>query len=254
MIRFEKVAKKLGTKQVLNGVTFEIEKGEIFVIVGFSGTGKSVTLRHMVRLLTPDEGSVWIEDDNISEAKGSELARIRSRFGVLFQGGALLQWLSIGDNIGLPLRQRTNMTPNEVDDLVREKLALVQLEEVFEKRPADLSGGMQKRAALARALIMKPEIILYDEPTSGLDPVTSRRIDKLISDTRDSMGVTSVVVTHDLHSALSIGSRIAMLDQGRVVELSKPEDFVRSTRPEVVRFLESQYITKRGSWEEGLKQ
>jgi phospholipid/cholesterol/gamma-HCH transport system ATP-binding protein len=251
MIRFERVDKSLGGRKILDGVSFEIEKGETFVIVGSSGTGKSVTLKHMVRLLTPDEGRVFVGDDVVSEADGAELQEIRSRFGVLFQGGALLQWLTIGDNVCLPLRQRTQMSEEEADEIAREKLKLVELEDVFHKYPSDLSGGMQKRAALARAIVIEPEIILYDEPTSGLDPVTSRTIDSLIDDLRNDLGVTSVVVTHDLHSALAIGSRIAMLAKGRVVELATPEDFVKSEKEEVQRFLESQYITRRGSWEEG---
>lgn len=249
MIRFERVTKSLGKRKVLDDISFEIEPGETFFIVGSSGTGKSVTLKHMVRLLTPDEGRVWVGDDVVSEAGGEELEHIRSRFGVLFQGGALLQWLTVGDNVGLPLRQRTSMDYDEIDKLVREKLELVELEDVFEKYPADLSGGMQKRAALARAIIMKPEIILYDEPTSGLDPVTSRTIDKLIDDLRKNLGVTSVVVTHDLHSALAIGTRIAMLADGHIVEVATPEEFVESDKPQVRRFLKSQYITTKGSWE-----
>jgi phospholipid/cholesterol/gamma-HCH transport system ATP-binding protein len=252
MIRFDKVKRRLGGKTVLDGVSFEIEKGETYVIVGSSGTGKSVTLKHMVRLLTPDEGQVWVGDDVVSEASGLELEQIRSRFGVLFQGGALLQWLTVGDNVGLPLRQRTQMESDDIDKLAREKLELVELEDVFDKSPSDLSGGMQKRAALARAIITDPEIILYDEPTSGLDPVTSRTIDKLIDDLRKNLGVTSVVVTHDLHSALAIGTRVCMLAKGHVVEVSAPEDFIKSDKPEVRSFLESQYITTRGSWEEGM--
>jgi len=249
MIRFENVKKTFGSKVVLDGVSFEIATGETFVIVGTSGTGKSVTLKHMVRLLTPDSGRVWIGDDLVSDASGSDLERIRARFGVLFQSAALLQWLTVGDNIGLPLRQHTDMELDAVDDLVLEKLKLVDLPDVFFKHPVNLSGGMQKRAGLARAIITNPEIILYDEPTSGLDPVTSRRIDKLINDLRDNLGVTSVVVTHDLQSALAIGTRIAMLDKGHVVELSTPEDFVRSSQPEVQLFLKSQYITEKGPWE-----
>ncbi len=252
MIRFEKVKRALGGKTVLDGVSFEVEKGETYVIVGSSGTGKSVTLKHMVRLLTPDEGKVWVGNDLVSEASGLELEQIRARFGVLFQGGALLQWLTVGDNVGLPLRQRTEMDSDDIDELVREKLELVELEDVFNKMPSDLSGGMQKRAALARAIITDPEVILYDEPTSGLDPVTSRTIDKLIDDLRKNLGVTSVVVTHDLHSALAIGTRVCMLAKGHVVEVSTPKDFIQSDKPEVRSFLESQYITTRGSWEKGM--
>ncbi len=249
MIRFQRVTKHLGGKLVLDKVSFEIEKGETFIIVGVSGAGKSVTLKHMVRLLTPEEGRVMVGDDVVSEARGADLERIRSRFGVLFQSAALLQWLKVGDNVGLPLHQRTDLSPDEIDRRVREVLEMVRLEDVFEKYPADLSGGMQKRVGLARAIIMNPEIILYDEPTSGLDPVTSRTIDHLIDRLRRELGVTSVVVTHDLHSALAIGTRIAMLDGGKIVEIASPREFVKSRNPVVQSFLESQYITRKGAWE-----
>jgi len=249
MIRFEQVYKRLGSKMVLDGVDYEIKKSEIFIIVGLSGAGKSVSLKHMVRLLTPDSGRVWVGDDCISEATGPDLERIRAQFGYLFQSGALLQWMSAGDNVGLPLREHTRKSDDEIDAIAREKMRLVKLEEAYEKMPADLSGGMRKRVALARAIVRDPEIVLYDEPTSGLDPVTSRTIDKLILDTRNELGVTSIVVTHDLHSALSIGDTIAMLHEGKIVELSPPSQFIRSTNPIVQSFLESQYITTRGAWE-----
>ncbi|HOW98864.1 MAG TPA: ATP-binding cassette domain-containing protein [Kiritimatiellia bacterium] len=249
MIRFEKVTRRLGGRLVLDAVDFEIEKGETFVIVGSSGAGKSVTLKHMVRLLTPDAGRVWVGDDAVSEARGAELERIRSRFGVLFQGAALLQWLNVGDNVALPLREHTDLGEEEIDRLVEERLRLVNLEDVAAKFPADLSGGMRKRVGLARAIVMKPEIILYDEPTSGLDPVTSRTIDHLIDNLRRELGVTSVVVTHDLHSALAIGTRIAMLHEGKIIEVSTPEEFIRSKQEVVRGFLDAQYITQRGTWE-----
>ena len=249
MIRFEKVTKRLGRKNVLDGCSFEISKGETFVIVGFSGAGKSVTLKHMVRLLTPDHGRVLVGDDVVSEARGADLERIRSRFGYLFQSGALLQWLNVLENVGLPLREHTRMGDEEIDRIAMEKLKLVGLEEAHDKLPDNISGGMRKRVALARAIVRTPEIILYDEPTSGLDPVTSRTIDRLIDSLRGELGVTSVVVTHDLHSALAIGTRIAMLYEGEIVELATPEEFVRSKNPVVRSFLEAQYITKPGDWE-----
>jgi phospholipid/cholesterol/gamma-HCH transport system ATP-binding protein len=254
MIRFDKVTKRLGSRNVLDEVDLEIRQGETYVICGPSGMGKSVTLKHMVRLLTPDAGEVYVGDDCVSEAGGRELERIRARFGVLFQGGALLQWLSAGENVALPLRERLNMTDaDEIEALVREKLRLVDLEEAYDKYPSDLSGGMRKRVALARAIITKPEIILYDEPTSGLDPVTSRTIDKLIDDLRKELKVTSVVVTHDLHSALAIGTRIAMLHFGKIVEVATPEAFVKSDNEVVRGFLDAQYITRRGEWENQVK-
>lgn len=253
MIVFDKVTKKLGGKTILDEVSFEIPDGETFVIVGLSGAGKSVTLKHMVQLLVPDRGEVRIGDDVISSASGAELERMRRRFGVLFQGAALLQWLSVFENVALPLREHTKLSEKEIEKTVREKLSLLNMEESMDKIPADLSGGMQKRVGLARAIVMDPEIILYDEPTSGLDPVTSRLIDRLIENLRKELGITSVVVTHDLHSALAVGTRIMMIDGGKIVENSPPDDFIKSTNETVKSFLESQYITRRGVWEKGME-
>lgn len=252
MIRFERVVKALGGRRVLQGVNLTIEPNETFVILGGSGGGKSVTLKHMVRLLTPDEGRVWIGDDCVSEATGGPLERIRNRFGMLFQSSALLQWMSVGDNVALPLREKTNMGEAEIQALVEEKLDLFGMRDAIDKFPADLSGGMQRRVGLARAVITAPEIILYDEPTSGLDPMTSRSIDALINDLRTRLGVTSVVVTHDLHSALSIATRIGVIAEGRIDRVMTPDAFVRSDDPVIRKFLEAQYITKRGRWEEAM--
>jgi phospholipid/cholesterol/gamma-HCH transport system ATP-binding protein len=249
MIRLEGVRKYLGGKMVLDGIDLEVQRGETLVIVGPSGTGKSVTMKHMVRLLTPDEGRVMVGDEVVSEAGGAQLERIRERFGVLFQGGALLEWLTVAENVALPLREKTSLKEDEIMARVLEKLRLVGLENDREKYPSEISGGMRKRASLARAIVRSPEIILYDEPTTGLDPVSARTIDTLIDDMRDKLGVTSVVVTHDLHSALSIGTRIAMLFDGKIVELAAPEKFIESQQDEVKQFLESQFITRRGVWE-----
>ena len=253
MIRLEKVTKALGGRTVLDGIDLEIRKGETMVIVGPSGTGKSVTLKHMVRLLTPDEGRVYVEDDIVSEAAGHKLELIREKFGVLFQGGALLEWLTVGENVALPLREKSKLGNDEIVQKVVEKLRLVGLEQEWDKYPSEISGGMRKRVGFARAIIRDPRIILYDEPTSGLDPVSSRTIDKLIDDLRHELGVTSVVVTHDLHSALSIGTRIAMLYGGKILELADPEAFVQSGVEEVKMFLESQFITRKGDWEKNIQ-
>lgn len=251
MITFEHVTKTLGGKVILDDVSFEVPQGETFVVVGLSGAGKSVTLKHMVHLLVPDRGTIRIGEDIISKARGPELERMRSRFGVLFQGAALLQWLTVFENVALPLRENTGMTEEEIRKTVLEKLRLLNMHEAAGKFPSDLSGGMQKRVGLARAIVMSPEIILYDEPTSGLDPVTSRLIDELIENLRKELGITSVVVTHDLHSALAIGTRIMMIDGGKIVENATPGEFIRSENETVKRFLESQYITRRGAWEKG---
>jgi len=249
MIRFQNIGKTLGGTQVLKDLTFQIADGEIFVIVGSSGVGKSVTLKHMVRLLTPDEGEVHVDGENITNFTGAALATVREKFGYLFQGGALLAWLNVAENVALPLREKTPMENDEILAKVHETLRLVGLAEAAEKMPSEISGGMQKRAGLARAIIHDPGIILYDEPTTGLDPVTARTIDGLIHKMKEELNVTSVVVTHDLHSALSIGTRIAMLHGGAFIEVSTPQDFLKSERPEVQSFLESQFITREGSWE-----
>jgi len=249
MIQFEQVTKTLGGRKVLDAIDLEVRDGETLAIVGPSGTGKSVTLKHMVRLMTPDAGQVLVGGEPISEATGRDLERLREKFGVLFQGGALLEWLNVFENVALPLREKTQTGEEEIVSRVREKLRLVGLDQDELKHPSEISGGMRKRAGLARAIIRNPEIILYDEPTSGLDPVSARTIDALIDDMRQKLTVTSVVVTHDLHSALSIATRIAMLSEGRIVELATPEDFIKSKVEAVVRFLEAQYITTRGSWE-----
>jgi phospholipid/cholesterol/gamma-HCH transport system ATP-binding protein len=249
ILRFENVTKTFGSRAVLDGMNFAIRRGETFVIVGPSGTGKSVTLKHMVRLLTPDDGDIYVGDDCVNAATGCELSALRERFGYLFQGGALLAWLSVGENIALPLREKTKLPEDEIHKRVMRVLGMVEMSDAYDKRPADISGGMCKRAGLARAIITEPEIVLYDEPTSGLDPVTARTIDALIEHLQIELGVTSVVVTHDLHSALSIGSRIAMIHGGKVLELAAPDEFIKSENSEVRKFLKSQYITERGSWE-----
>ena len=252
MIAFENISKTLSGKKVLNEVSFEVGKGETFVIVGLSGAGKSVTLKHMIRLMTPDEGRVHIDGEDIGSLGRGGLQQLRSKFGVLFQSAALLQWLNVHDNVALPLREHTQMTEDEITQEVEQKLKMLNLSDAQEKFPAELSGGMQKRVGLARAIIMSPKIVLYDEPTSGLDPVMSRHIDRLIVDMREELGITSVVVTHDLHSALSVGSRIMMLHEGKIVENAAPDQFIHSENETVQSFLASQYITKQGKWEAGL--
>ncbi|MDA0991755.1 MAG: ATP-binding cassette domain-containing protein [Verrucomicrobia bacterium] len=249
MIEFQNVCKMLGGRTILDDLSFKIEKGETFVIVGPSGVGKSVTLKHMVRLLTPDTGDVIVDGHSVVDADPDQLSTLREYFGYLFQGGALLAWMDVEENVALPLIEKTNATPEEIDVRVQKTLALVGLENDGEKAPGEISGGMRKRAGLARAIIHEPQIVLYDEPTSGLDPVSARTIDRLIDSLREKLGVTSVVVTHDLHSALAIGTRIAMLHGGRFVEIATPEAFVKSDNEIVRGFLDAQFISKKGSWE-----
>jgi len=242
MIKFEHVEKSFGRKNVLNDLNLHIKKQETVALVGLSGAGKSVTLKHMVRLLTPTAGRVLIDGEAINEVDGEDLARIRSRFGYLFQSAALLQWLDIGENVALPLREHTKMPNDEIVERVRAVLDKVGLLDDYHKFPSDISGGMQKRAGLARAIITEPQIILYDEPTSGLDPLTSRTIDELIMNLQDGLGVTSVVVTHDMISALKVADRIFMLHMGRLEEVNEPEAFLRTDNKVVRSFLDAQHI------------
>ena len=243
MIRFDQVHKQFGSHVVLRDVSFTVERGETVVIVGFSGAGKSVCLRHMVRLEGADSGLVEVDGQAIDLLNRREMRALRSRFGVLFQGAALLQWMNLFDNVALPLRERTSLGEAEIAKRVEERLEWVGLLDAAERLPAEVSGGMQKRAGLARAMVMDPEILLYDEPTSGLDPVTSRSIDELMLRTNRERGATSVVVTHDLISALAVGSRILMLHEGQVVEYCTPEAFVKSEVKVVQDFLAAQQIT-----------
>ncbi|MCL1910535.1 MAG: ATP-binding cassette domain-containing protein [Kiritimatiellaeota bacterium] len=249
MIQFSNVTKRFGAKTVLDGVSYEIAAREVFCIVGPSGTGKSVSLKLMVRLLTATSGAVLIGGEDIGAAGSDTLPRIRSRFGYLFQSAALLAWMNVYENVALPLREKTDMRENEIRDRVMDALEKVGLANDSLAYPSDISGGMQKRAGLARAIVTEPEILLYDEPTSGLDPVTSRKIDELIAELSVKLGTTSVVVTHDLHSALAISDRIAMLRAGKVVAIKPPREFIASEEPEIKSFLDAQFITRKGGWE-----
>ena len=219
MIRFENVHKSFDGVKVLDGVTFEVADGEILAIVGPSGTGKSVTLKHIVGLLAPDEGTVTVKEG--------------AHIGYLFQSGALLAWLTVRENVALPLKETTRFSSSEIDVFVDEALKAVGLEEAADKYPAEISGGMVKRAGLARAIVRKADAVLYDEPTSGLDPVTAQNIHRLIRKVNDERRLTSVVVTHDLAGSCSFADRIMMLKDGRVVLVAKPQEFMRSEIPEV---------------------
>lgn len=253
MIRFENVIKGFGQRIILNDISYEVNRGEIFSIVGPSGTGKSVSLKLMIRLLTPDSGKIWIDGECISEANTLDLIRIREKFGYLFQSAALLAWMDVFENVALPLREKTALSEVEIEKKVMSALEKVGLTHAVRAFPADLSGGMQKRAGLARAIVTEPEILLYDEPTSGLDPVTSRKIDNLIADLSKNLGVTSIMVTHDMHSALSISNRIAMLHSSKLIEIATPKDFIKSKQEQIKSFLDAQYITTKGNWEKELQ-
>ena len=238
LIEFQDVVKKFNGVAVLDGVTFDVRKGEVLCVVGPSGTGKSVTLKHLVRLLTPTSGRVLVDGVDVATCSGRALNGIRSRIGYLFQGGALLAWMNVADNVALPLRECTNMDDAEIDRRVAAALESVELTDAAEKFPAEISGGMQQRAGLARAIVRPTnDVVLYDEPTSGLDPVTSGTINRLIKKLNRELGITSVVVTHDLPGAVAIADRILLLKGGKVVECSTPAEFLKSENRDVKEFL-----------------
>ena len=213
-VEFQDLHKSYGPKQVLRGATLKVYRGEVLVILGGSGTGKSVTLRHMLGLEVPDSGRVIVEEEDITDLPEEELYRVRKKFGMLFQSGALFDSMTVFENVAFPLREHTEMSDDEITRAVREKLELVNLPNTEHLMPVDLSGGMRKRVGLARSIVLDPKVILYDEPTTGLDPITAQTINELIIDLQAKLNVTSVVVTHDIHSAFSVGDRIAFLHQG----------------------------------------
>lgn len=238
MIRVERLAKRLGDKDVLRNVTLDIHKGETIVILGRSGEGKSVLLKHIVRLMQPDSGSVLIEGEEITHLRPSELVPIRLKVGMLFQGAALFDSLTIEENVGFSLLEHTHLSRDEIRARVIKELAHVQLtKQVMNKKPAELSGGMKKRVGLARAVITRPKIMLYDEPTTGLDPITADAIDELIVKMQGDLGVTSVVVTHDMKSAFKIADRMALLYKGEIVRVGSNEEFRDSDDPMVRQFI-----------------
>ncbi len=240
VIELQDVGITLGGKKILEDLSFSIKKGEIFVIVGYSGTGKSVTLKTLVGLLTPDAGSIRVRGEQVVGMDHHELQEHRRSFGYLFQGAALLNWLSVAENVELPLREHTSLPAKKRAEIVQQKLELVSLGDDGHKYPNEISGGMKKRAALARAIALDPEIILFDEPTSGLDPVMTRQIDELILDTRKRLGITCVVVTHDMNSAYAIADHIAFFHQGKMAFVGTPEECKQSTYAELQYFLSGQ--------------
>ncbi len=234
MIRIRGLKKKLGSKQVLNGVDLEIDKGRTMVVMGRSGSGKSVLLKHIMGLMVPEEGSIDVDGVNVVGLGERELNETRKRFGFLFQGAALFDSLSVGENIGLMLREHTRMKASEIAARVAERLEWVGMKGIEEMKPASLSGGMRKRVGLARAIAMDPDYILYDEPTTGLDPVMSDVINRLIRSLQQRIGITSIVVTHDMNSAFHVGDELAMLHEGRIVFTGTPDE-ARTTRDPLIR-------------------
>ena len=228
MIKVEHIYKSFGTKPVLQDVSLEIREGETLAIIGRSGSGKSVLMKHLIGLLRPDRGRVLVDGIDINEIPYSHLRRVRQQFGVLFQGGALFDSMDAFDNVAFPLRTFTTKTSAEIRKEVEHCLKVVQLPDVGAKKPSELSGGMKKRVALARAIALRPRYIIYDEPTSGLDPETSNTIDDLIKGLADQLDITSIVVTHDMHSVLSIADRAALIHATRMHWIGTIDDLHRS--------------------------
>lgn len=238
VIKAEDIHKAFGENRILNGVSLEVYKGETFVIMGGSGCGKSTFLRHLIGALTPDLGKVYLLGKDLAALDEAQKDEIRKKIGMCFQSSALFDSMTVGENISLPLREHTILDENVINIVVKMKLELVGLRGFESLMPSQLSGGMKKRVGLARAIVMDPQIVFYDEPTAGLDPIVAGVIDKLILDLSKKLSITSVVVTHDMNSVFRIADRIAMLYQGRVVEIGTPDE-IRNAENELVK----QFIT-----------
>jgi len=238
MIKLIDVHKAFGPKVVLDGFSLEVDEGETMVLIGYSGTGKSVAIKHIVGLLEPDNGTVWVDGREVPRLTREELYDLRSKIGYVFQFAALFDSLSIGDNVAMGLRKEGRLSERDITIRVGEALELVDLPGVEAKYPAELSGGMRKRVGIARAIARQPKYIMYDEPTTGLDPVTSAIIDQLMIRMRERLGVTSIVVTHDMRSAYTIGSRNAMLYEGKCRQVGTVDEIQHTQDPIVKQFIE----------------
>src|SRR5215204_1496099 len=236
-IELRNVSKRFGALVVLKNLSLNIEMGQSLVVIGASGTGKSVMLKHIVGLLRPDHGEVWFEGRRIDTLPERDLVDVRTRFGFLFQMGALFDSLTVAENVGFPIVEHTHKPTDEVQRIVATKLRQVGLPDAGPKMPGELSGGQKKRVALARAIALEPEVILYDEPTTGLDPVRSDVINELILKLQRELNVTSIVVTHDMNSAFKVADRIVMLHEGHIVFDGTPDEIQKSTDPVVQRFV-----------------
>lgn len=236
-IEIEDLHKRFNRKVVLAGLTLCIEHGETMVIIGGSGTGKSVLLKHVIGLMQPDQGRVIVNGQEVGQLDDENLIEVRKQFGMLFQGAALFDSLSVWENVGFSLTQHSRQSPREIREVAREKLALVGLKDVEDLMPAELSGGMKKRVGLARAIVHDPKIMLYDEPTTGLDPIMADVINELIIRLKEQLKVTSIAITHDMTSAYKIADRIAMLYQGAILEVGTPDEIRGSANPVVRQFI-----------------
>jgi phospholipid/cholesterol/gamma-HCH transport system ATP-binding protein len=234
IIRLENLTKRFGSLTVLDGVSLGFERGKTTVIIGPSGTGKSVLLKHIVGLIEPDSGKLWVGDVDMAQADETQKRAVRKRFGMLFQDGALFDSLSAGENVAFPLVHHTKLSPEERRLRAQAALEIVELPTVYDRPTSALSGGQRKRVGLARAIVLEPEVVLFDEPNSGLDPLTSDTIDDLICKMKERLGITFIVITHDILQAFNVADRIGMLYKGKLVEYGTSADFKRS-RQEIVR-------------------
>jgi len=240
-VRLENVTKSFGSRRVLDNVTMEVPEGSGFVILGRSGTGKSVTLRHMIGLVRPDTGRVFIKGAEISALYGQDLARVRKQAGFLFQSAALFDSISVGENVACPMRRHTQLSDRDIHVRVIAKLTAVGLEKDYDKMPGDLSGGMRKRAGLARAMALDPAVLLVDEPSAGLDPITSAEIDELLLGLKEREATTLVVVTHNIPSAKKLGDKVVMLHEGHIAAEGTVAELEHSGHPMVRAFLASSH-------------
>lgn len=238
MIKIKGLKKSFGDKEVLTGVDLEIEAGKITVILGRSGGGKSVLLKHIIGLLKPDEGEILLDGQDITAMTEREFNEVLKRFGMLFQGAALFDSMNVANNVGFPLKEHTDLPDADIMKTVTEKLKRVGLVDVEQMMPSDLSGGMKKRVGLARAIVMDPEIVLFDEPTTGLDPIMSDSIADLVIDTQKALNTTYIVITHDIPLTYKIADKIAMLHDGRIIESGSVEEMKKNPNPIVKQFLE----------------
>jgi len=237
MIKLVDIHKSFGKQKVLDGLSLTIEAGKTTVIIGRSGGGKSVLLKHIIGLLKPDRGHVLIEETDIIGLSEKDLNEVRKKFGMLFQEAALFDSMTVGENVAFPLREQTKLKDEEIRQIVADRLRAVGLSGVEEKMPSELSGGMRKRVGLARAIALHPQIVLFDEPTTGLDPVMTEAINQLIIDTQKNFNLTCVVISHDIQSIFRIGHKIAMLYEGQIIEYGTPDEIQASDNPVMKQFL-----------------
>jgi len=237
MLTVRDLTKTIGTQEVLRGVDLDVARGETLAIIGRSGGGKSVLLKHLVGLMEPDSGEIWVEDQNIIGLSERQLGAIRQKIGILFQGAALFDSMTVAENIAFPLREAGERDPKVLREKVREMLDVVELEGQEEKMPVSLSGGMKKRVGLARSIIRRPKCVLYDEPTSGLDPVVSDSINRLIRRLQERLGMTSIVVTHDMKSAFDVANHVAYLHEGRIYFYGTPNQLQQTSDPLLQDFM-----------------